>query len=142
MQRLVVAAGAEAFDELDRVEHAGFVAHQHGVEHFVAQPGQARGDADHFFEHHCAAPSAANASASQPPVRWSVVMYSTLMRSGRPAARSQSGGGARQRSAAWRKAGANGPGEIWRRVANCAAATSIVAATARLIPAAGVAFLE
>ena len=81
--RLVVAAGAQAFDELERVEHARLVAHQHGVEHFVAQLGQAGRHADRFFEQRPAsALSAANASASQPPVRWSVVTYSTFIRAG------------------------------------------------------------
>ena len=60
----------------------GFVADQHGVEHFVAELGQARRDADGLFEQNLGALSAANASASQPPVRCSVVTYSTFIRAG------------------------------------------------------------
>ena len=48
--RLVVSAGAKPFDELQTVEHVGFVAHEHRVEHFVAQPGEPGRDADRFFE--------------------------------------------------------------------------------------------
>ena len=50
--RLVVAAGAQAFDQIERVEHARLVAHEHGVEHFVAQVREAGRHADRFHEQH------------------------------------------------------------------------------------------